>query len=927
MGRGMPPCRRSEKPFSVNEKAWGITHLDYIIEEDIPLFGAKAVTIAHLFRTGFPVPMGFCIPTGAYRSHLESIELFARIANVLASSGTHDSVVTQEWLASVRSQVEAIRLDPSLVREIGLAYEAIGGGLVAVRSSATAEDLASCSFAGQHETVFARDFDECIAAIPRVWASLWSDRAFGYRSRAGIDHLAIDMAIVVQCTVEADISGVAFSADPLGGRERVFIVEACRGLGGSLVSGHVQPDRYIVSRDEPSDVTHEPGTQHEELIVVDGQVTARSVALPDVVEPLLAEDQYHTICEYVFEIEGMLGCPVDIEWSYADEKLWILQARPITTLPTNRNTTAQRIAIYTDSDQTIWSNVNTGEILPGVITPMTWTIIANNAQHIFDGLFGMLGIRIDARELIGLVAGRVYFNLTLIRDSFLHIPTAGALDVDQMLGGMHAHVDLPPTRNDTSEKDASGWWGLIRAIPRVLLWTWRHSPKRAEGFCAQIRQVSDEVAVSLSGEPTERETAEIVNDLVGMFPRASDSISYAGVGMVGYTYLVWATRRWLGDESGALANRLVAGVGGVRSADAGLSLWRIADFVRRHEHVEAAIRSGEPWETIRDTFERLSSQDDVAAASFCTRWDVFMREHGHHTRGELEFANARWRERPEYILGLIRGYLDTADGNNPLRAYDVRAEAARQLADECRVQLRNPVKRRIFDYVLRRGRESAILRENVKNEAVRWLATVRTALLALGAHLAARDVFEEPDDIFFLEWDELDAVRLGTADFDVVSLIAERRAAHERYSTLTPPPVVVGEWDESDVSWTVTSDAETLKGLAVSAGVATGPARVLATVDADEPVRPGEILVAPFTDPGWTPYFVPAAGIVMDMGGLLSHGSIIAREYGIPAVVNVGPATSIIRTGDIITIDADRGEVRIEQRIEDKSLSSQRRIA
>jgi pyruvate,water dikinase len=381
--------------------------------------------------------------------------------------------------------------------------------------------------------------------------------------------------------------------------------------------------------------------------------------------------------------------------------------------------------------------------------------------------------------------------------------------------------------------------------------------------------------------------------------------------MTGYSNLALVCRRWLGDETGALANKLVSGRGDVLSAEAGLALWELAAFAREHPPLADELTRSGGWEELHALLDVRATKGDADAERFLERWDAFMEAHGHHARGELDFATPRWDERPDYVLGIVNGYLETAPDPDPARLYEQRTEEARALARQCRARLRNPAKRRIFDSALAKGRESAVLRENVKSDGIRWIATIRRALLALGRRLAARGVIDRTGDVFFLEWEELEPARRGRAGFDVRYRIAERRSQHERDKALAPPPVVVGEWDAEEADWTVGRDVDTLSGLGVSAGVARGPARVLASHDADEPVRPGEILVAPFTDPGWTPYFIPAAGIVMDMGGMLSHGSIIAREYGIPAVVNVGPATSIIQTGQVLEVDGDNGTVRI----------------
>jgi pyruvate,water dikinase len=233
------------------------------------------------------------------------------------------------------------------------------------------------------------------------------------------------------------------------------------------------------------------------------------------------------------------------------------------------------------------------------------------------------------------------------------------------------------------------------------------------------------------------------------------------------------------------------------------------------------------------------------------------------------------------------------------------------------------VKRAVFERTLRWGRASSRSRENVKSEAVRWLASIRRGLLVLGDRLAEQGAFDEPDDVFFLTHEEIKQAVAGSSIAQLRAAVESRRDEYERWSKLNPPSVVVGEWDESAAADSGTGSApavasahgRVLRGISVSAGVVRGPARVFRSVDTDETVLAGEILVAPFTDPGWTPYFVPAAGIVMDMGGMLSHGSIIAREYGMPAVVNVGSATKHIVTGQIIEVDGDRGEVRlIEER-------------
>jgi pyruvate,water dikinase len=460
----------------------------------------------------------------------------------------------------------------------------------------------------------------------------------------------------------------------------------------------------------------------------------------------------------------------------------------------------------------------------------------------------------------------------------------------------------------------------------------------------------------MSLEELGRRFATDIQDGVARF-----DLLYAVLTTAPLAILYKVCERWLGDTGGTLANSLLADTGDMASAQAGIDLGRLAAQARAVPPVRDVLLSEGDWHILR---EKLLTLDEGRA--FLRSWDRFMACHGHHCRGELEFYNPRWSEMPDYLLKLVRGYLVQTDVRDPRQDHQERTRRREQLWEQCRRQLRNPVKRMIFDRVLRAARSGSVLRENFKNEGIRWTALLRRMLLEIGVRLAATGVLQEPDDVFFLQLQELDALLHGGSEIlgrtpspakptpgwqrqapacrwfarspsakpsalplppafpspqvqfgsglHIRELIAARRAEYERNRSLTPPKVVVGRFDPDQPvpeAPTVSENAEVLHGVAASAGMATGQARVILRAETDEHVQAGEILVAPFTDPGWTPYFVPAAGIVTDQGGLLSHGSIIAREYGIPAVVNVPAATRIIKTGQRLRVDGNRGLVTI----------------
>jgi pyruvate,water dikinase len=336
-------------------------------------------------------------------------------------------------------------------------------------------------------------------------------------------------------------------------------------------------------------------------------------------------------------------------------------------------------------------------------------------------------------------------------------------------------------------------------------------------------------------------------------------------------------------------------------------MWRLAEAAHSDNHVKGLILSDNDWNTIEGKLSQTES-----GREFLDRWNQFMLRDGHHCRGELELYNKRWSETPDYILKFIRSHMTQMGQVNPVQNFNRAAEQRRQQEKQCRRQLKNPIKRLIFNHLLIRAQTGSVFRENVKSEVIKLLTAKRKMLLELGKRLRDKGVLENEDDVFFLRYEEIDPVVNNSAGFDIKKIVRTRRAEYDKNRSITPPDVVFGPFDpDTYTPETVDEQVEVLQGFGVSPGVATGKARVILRADTEERLLAGEIMVAPFTDPGWTPYFVPAAAIVMDEGGIFSHGSIVAREYGLPAVVNVGNATKIIKTGQKIHVDGNRGLVKI----------------
>lgn len=556
------------------------------------------------------------------------------------------------------------------------------------------------------------------------------------------------------------------------------------------------------------------------------------------------------------------------------------------------------------ADRQVWTNLNSREILPDVITPLFWSMITG-LQPMFGLIFKWLGLQLGGHPLIGLVAGRLYFNLNTFLALLRHLPGMGEVEIHQMLGSQAGPVEI--SRHDLPDMKISRLRMLIR-VPYLLYQLLRHSPGNAGRFLNRLKKRGERRSQldfkRLRDEELLREIQGIIDDMI----RGAHGLAYAIQAMFYYPQLGKLCRWWLADREGYITSRLLAGQGGMASAEAALALWNLAQHAASSEDVNQIIRQ-------RASFSQTEAQLQASPAGqdFLHRWQEFQREHGHHGRGELDLFIPRWSETPDYLLGLVRGYLDHIHDFDALANHQARGRERQKLEAECRLRLRNPLKRWIFGFCLKQAQRGSLFRENIENAAIRsWIAPGRQILQELGQRLVARGILTETRDIFFFGLDEIPALIEKSCPSEVAERLQRRQSEYHYHQTLKPPSVVIGRFEpQPESSPNHPENFQVLTGLAVSPGIVRGPARVILPQSQPEQVNPGEILVASFTDPGWTPYFLPAAAIIMDQGGLLSHGSIIAREYGIPAVVNISLATHLIQTGQWIEVDGNNGQVRL----------------
>ncbi|TYQ17746.1 UNVERIFIED_CONTAM: pyruvate,water dikinase [Acetivibrio alkalicellulosi] len=833
--------------------------------------GGKAKNLAQLLKKGLPVPSGFCITTYAYEEFINSIPLisdaFIRLEAI--PSDNVEAIINE--VSIIRNLLIASPIPLNLEKAILLSMNTIGEeGYYAVRSSATTEDLDGASFAGQQDTYLnVKGKTEILKSIKSCWVSLFNDRAVFYRIHKKINHKEALMAVVVQKMVDAELSGVIFTANPLSGIKDQMVIEYTEGLGEALVSGRVTPHRAIVSKDNLSIIEWSKGTESQREV------------------KLLKKLSY-----LAKKIEVSFGCSQDIEWATKNGKPFILQARPITTLSLEK-------------DQTVWSNVNVGEIMPYVITPLCYSYFQHISKAIFKPFLRLLGVNLDKRLMFGSIAGRVYVNLSLFDKMIKNAPGPIKMNLSEVFGGVPTNIS---ESNDKKHlfRQALTSLALIVSFPFLLVvFLFISRKNNIDGLLNTMRSRS----ARLMYNNYESLNINDLTDRLYWYVIWKKKIFTAGVGVssgMGYTTaFLKICKKWLNDDSNKVGNILLACVGNMASADAGRDLIFFASWIEKNEDLKKIVLESKNFETLKKDLSAINIKKE-----FIDRWDNFMELHGHHARGEVDLFIPRWWEQPDYILDMLKGYLGKSE--DFISQQNQNKKSRDDVYKSVIKQLKNPIKPVIFNFFLNKARRGLSTRENYKSEVVRLLSIARKSLYEIERRFINQGILREKDDIFFITIEELNILLKGEFVKGIDELIALRRQEFMENQNITPPPVVIGKYDPQKAAPSSFSNVTScLKGISVSSGISRGFARVITDCHCEAKLLPGEILVAPFTDPGWTPYFLNAAGIVMDMGGMLSHGSIVAREYGIPAVVNVGPATKYIKNGQMIEVDGDSGVVRI----------------
>jgi phosphohistidine swiveling domain-containing protein len=899
----------------------------------LPQVGGKAANLGELIAAGLPVPGGFCLTTEAYVQAVEPLGL-AEVHSALQDTPADDLEVLAGLAGRARSLITSAELPTAIAGEILTAYKALDGVPVAVRSSATAEDLPFASFAGQQDTYLnVIDAVALLEAVRKCWASLWTDRAVAYRASRNIDPATVALAVVVQRMVDAEAAGVMFTANPVTGRRREAVIDASSGLGEAVVSGAVNPDHFVVDTASGAILQRRLGDKRTAVRPLPGGGTEyfeqgidESAGTGQVAQnqPCLTDAQIRELAALGNKAEAHYGAPQDTEWALdGDGKVWLTQSRPITTLyplpekAPERRSPGEELRVY------LCFSLAQGLTRP--LTPMGLAALRRIGSSVAAAAgFDVPDPRSGPPPYVE-AGQRIFIDLTAAARSTVGrriIPNV--FDVMEARSAKVLRSVLDDPRLSITRRTP---WDLLKhvvpiaaraRVPEAAI----RALVRPEAALKRLNRFTTEFNATLElpqGASPRARLDHAEGILSRLFPNLPAVLPLAGLGfaMLGLAgKLLGAGKLFGAGEDGAAKdsagpNRnidlqpVLRGLPNNVTTEMDLELWRVATAIKSDAESQAVLTGHSPAVLA----QRFAAGDLPAAAQ--TGLEEFLARYGHRAVAEIDVGMPRWRDDPTHILGVLANYLRLED---PERAPDRQFSKAAAEADAhierlvAEARSRGRLRAVAVRAALRRARLFAGLRELPKFQIVLALAEVRKQLAEVGAVLAEQKRLARAEDIFFLDFTEANEALDGA---DMQDPVAQRQGAY--YLELERrhiPRMLLSDGTEPETLLTAvgTADAGALSGSPASAGTVTAPARVIL-----DPVgahlEPGEILVAPSTDPGWTPLFLTAGGLVMEMGGPNSHGAVVAREYGIPAVVGVADATSLLRTGQKVTVDGGAGTV------------------
>lgn len=874
---------------------------------DLETAGGKGVNLVSLYAAGFPVPNGFIVPTTSYLEFITENHFAPNIQEILGQTDLSSPEALQEASSQIRDKFSQGSLSKHLEHSLKAGLDWIGNGPVAVRSSATAEDLPGMSFAGQQDTLLnITGTDSLVEAVVTCWSSLWTARAIGYRTRNKISHEGVSLSVIVQQMVESEVSGVLFTANPLTGLRSEAVIDAAYGLGEALVSGQIEPDHYIIDTNQAVIKSRSIGTKSTALRSLPvGGLQSYTPTAPDT--QALPDQVILELAQIGKKIEALFEFPQDIEWAWTEGQISILQSRPITSLyPLPEVQDPGPLHVY----------FSFGAV-QGLLDPMT-PLGQDAIRLIFAGgasLFGFENRDQFSQGVLHIAGERLWADTT----SVVRHPIGSKMMLKIFPGVESGSLGALKTIFSDPTIGAGSGRIKFRTVARLLRFAGRmlkkivfftRDPEMKARLISESYQAEIEKLRKKYQHPAKRtlrleEGVELYREIYHAFIYAVPEIA-AGVlpGLLPLLLLSKISREFHGSND--LALELTRGLSNNVTTEMDLTLWGTAKEIRKDPESFELFQNAAVEQLTERYF--LGNLPEIGQREL----QSFLDHYGMRGLGEIDIGRPRWRENPTQIIQTIQSYLKIEDDTNApdavFRRGAVQAQAALEtLVHSVQQTFAGKIKARLVRAAVRRVWALGGLRESPKFYIIQLMGIMRQSLLNCGEELVAQGKLTAKDDLFFLYLDELQGFTRGELQ-DWQALILKRRNNYEREMLRKQiPRLLVSDGRTYYEGMEAPDrDAGILRGSPVSPGMVEGVVKVVLDPHKAD-LSPGEILVCPGTDPAWTPLFLAASGLVMEVGGMMTHGAIVAREYGIPAVVGVSQATEFLATGDTIRINGSTG--------------------
>lgn len=855
----------------------------------LALTGGKGANLGELSRIeGIQVPGGFCVTTEAYKEIIGNNRTFNSLLDQLSVLKADNRKDIGETSAKIRKLIEAITIPEGISKEITRQLEQLGeGNAYAVRSSATAEDLPNASFAGQQDTYLNITGKKAILEyISKCWASLFTDRAVTYRLQNGFDHTKVHLSVVIQKMVFPQVAGILFTADPVTGNRKVLSIDASFGLGEALVSGLVNADIYKVRSAEVID--KKIATKKLAIYAFkDGGTEQQEIPSEMQSKQALTDEQILQLARIGRKIEEHFGAPQDIEWCLADGTFYIVQSRPITTL--------FPIPEANDQQNRVYVSVGHQQMMTDPIKPLgisVWMLTGNRAM--FKTAAGRLFV--DITMGLSSVAGRqnllgvLGHSDPLIKDALTTIIERDFIKLDpndkNQPGPIKSHIGM-------SSADILAEAGDDPAIVAHLIQSSKTS----------LADLKNKIQTKSGLDVFDC----ILEDTQHRRQLASDQKNLSVI-MAGIHASAWINEKmneWLGEKN--VADTLSLSVPNNVTSEMGMALLDVADVIRPYPEIIEYLQQVKDDNFLNELLQFKGGQQvrDVIAA--------YLDKYGMRCAGEIDITRTRWSEKPAILVPMILSNIKNLEPGASKQKFEQGQQEALKKEQDLLARLKQ-----LPDGEQKAGETKQMIdlirnfigyREYPKYDIVSRYFIYKQALLKEAERLVQANLLHEKEDIYYLAFEELqETIRTNKLDHQVID---KRKEEYRLYEKLTPPRVITsdgeiitGQYKRENIP------AEAIAGLAVSSGIIEGRARVILNME-DANIEDGDILVTTFTDPSWTPLFVSIKGLVTEVGGLMTHGAVIAREYGLPAVVGVENATRLIKDGQRIRINGTDGYIEI----------------